>query len=47
MKRDYSKPVLSELGHVSDLTESNNHATRTDVPSGTSAPNGTLGILGS
>ena len=49
MKMSYSKPELTELGHVADLTESNNAAFETDVPYGTvgspSLPGG--GIIGS
>ena len=47
MKLSYTKPELVELGNVSDLTASNNAAHKVDVPFGTTAPNGTLGILGS
>jgi len=49
MKLDYKKPVLEEVGRLSDLTESNDAVFDTDVPYGTpgnpALPGG--GIVGS
>jgi hypothetical protein len=49
MKLQYSKPELVELGHVSELSATNDSVYQTDVPNGTpgspNLPGG--GILGS
>lgn len=35
IKLEYKAPVLSVLGHISDLTEANNTVYESDVPLGT------------